>query len=490
MKYRPSPWFLRIVISGVVLSVAFWFGVMPEIREAAKVPIPGEIVFPDKPGTNSSGQSRAASDTPLANAGAISNFKDWFGETFDDLVYWKHNPWKPEGGRPFPGTHFLSMLASEDPMERAKAHEIQRLAEATLKRLMERYPELAVEAKNVPDEKNAFLKWLDFADRIKATHKNGQIHKLDFDTSLRDSISGTAPWDPAAAREWLSKNASLMEEIRAMGLMPEASTTGIPVERYSFSSASLAMDCGNALLMEARLAAERGDVQQAMDSIQALRGFAELPLNVESPTLLGATVSILIRMNLEQKVFSEILPSLPEGSRNPEAWQAVVNPQVGSPADYARLLKGEWSVVMRQWILPPVHDHQDPLCPPDSGALLDAYSRPFAETIRAHENARLGEEPVVHLDAKANAAGLSKHSRQMIEMLLVGSQSWNKGMIRSQNSYGLTIAAFSVMKGEPLPLDPMRGKPYRWDEATRTLSMPAGEEFEKMDIKPIVVPTR
>jgi hypothetical protein len=49
-------------------------------------------------------------------------------------------------------------------------------------------------------------------------------------------------------------------------------------------------------------------------------------------------------------------------------------------------------------------------------------------------------------------------------------------------------AAFALMKGQTLPLDPVYGQPYGWDPATRTLSPPAHPAFEEMKLNPIVVP--
>jgi hypothetical protein len=52
----------------------------------------------------------------------------------------------------------------------------------------------------------------------------------------------------------------------------------------------------------------------------------------------------------------------------------------------------------------------------------------------------------------------------------------------------MTQAAFAIMKNQPVPTDPVYGQHYRWDPATRQLSMPAGEAFDTMQIKPITVP--
>ncbi len=73
-------------------------------------------------------------------------------------------------------------------------------------------------------------------------------------------------------------------------------------------------------------------------------------------------------------------------------------------------------------------------------------------------------------------------------MIYIGASAWRKGWDRAQSSFAMTQAAFAIMKGQPIPQDPVYGVDYRWDPATRQLSMPAGEVFDQLEIKPITVP--
>ena len=63
-------------------------------------------------------------------------------------------------------------------------------------------------------------------------------------------------------------------------------------------------------------------------------------------------------------------------------------------------------------------------------------------------------------------------------------------MQRAQSATGMMQAAFALMKGQPLPPDPVYGLPYQWDPATRTLSPPDSPEFQEMQLKPVVVSAR
>ena len=52
----------------------------------------------------------------------------------------------------------------------------------------------------------------------------------------------------------------------------------------------------------------------------------------------------------------------------------------------------------------------------------------------------------------------------------------------------MTQAAFAILQGQPVPNDPIHGKPYSWNPETRELSLPAGDGFRKMNIKPLKLP--
>ncbi|RYD23008.1 MAG: hypothetical protein EOP88_05945 [Verrucomicrobiaceae bacterium] len=489
MKNRPSKWFVATVLTGSLASLVLWFGILPDLEEARVLSTPGEIVFPAKVVADGAGDGSGKAKVSISNGSdnRVMALEDMLGDGWEKFMRWERNPWHRQGK--FPGANFMRMLSSKDPKERAKAEDIRRRAEWWLKRLSERYPELAVTPHPVPDERNGFLKWVEFCERFKA--KMPGMTSIGLTGAFEGYWKGEQPWNPAAARAWLQANAALMDEIHTMGLMPEASSEGISVERYSFFHARLAKECADALMMEARLAAEGGDLTGAMESVRVARGLVNNFEQVEDPPLLQTTMRMMVQMDIETRVFSEILPALPEGSRDPAAWEALVRPEVKPPSDFAKTMRGEWSTSIREWVLPGILDPGDVNSPPDPGALIEAYTRPFAELARDRLTAAPGDPVPVQADAASRSAGLSRLSRRIVEILWMEPNGWHKGWYRANNVHGLTLAAFSLMKDDSrVPVDPIRGVPYRWNPATRTLSMPATPEFDGMKIKPVVVPKR
>ncbi len=83
---------------------------------------------------------------------------------------------------------------------------------------------------------------------------------------------------------------------------------------------------------------------------------------------------------------------------------------------------------------------------------------------------------------------LSPASEKVLELFYIGADAWGKGAFRSQSTFAMNQAAFDIMKGQPVPVDPVFGQPYRWNPDTRELAAPDTPEFKQLDIKPITVP--
>ena len=159
--------------------------------------------------------------------------------------------------------------------------------------ILARHPDMAVASKNVPDDQNGFLKWLDFAEHF---NKISTAAGLEFPKELSDYMAYRGAWNSEVARAWLTQNKLLLDEIRAIGLMPDQSSHGIKTERYGFGLTRLTSACVDALVMEARLAADDGNVERALESMRAANGIGNHLNQIETPSLLTETITSLIRL--------------------------------------------------------------------------------------------------------------------------------------------------------------------------------------------------
>ena len=478
MKYRPSKSFIVIVLPLAALVVSLGFGLLPELKEFEVRPIPGEITF-----TNT--KPEVSHTTTVSARKRFGWSMEWFEEGYYHLMQWEYNPWKRNPGG-F-GDHFSKLCESKDPQDIAKASELRRLAEAWHQKLLLRFPELAVAMKTIPDDQNGFLKWLDLLDKIQARNPQSPPG-IDFPKELADYLDHQGAWNADAAKTWLDQQKSLVDEIHAIGLMPERSVNGIPVDRWGLNSARFGKQCGEVMILEARVAAEQGNAAAALESVRAAKGLSDHFSEIETPSLLTVTVKTLMQLSLESQVLRDIIPALPAGQVDPAAWENTLNPTVSGPAEFARIMKGDWSVMNRYYLLPMLLDAEDPKYPPDGGDLLDYVSLSYLEIVRSHESATLTDLPTLQFPPIADASHLSRASGQAAATISMGASAWRKGWDRAQSVSAMNQAAFAIMKNQPIPQDPVYGQAYRWDPATRQLSMPAGKTFDALDIKPITVP--
>ncbi|RYD50014.1 MAG: hypothetical protein EOP85_00440 [Verrucomicrobiaceae bacterium] len=478
MKYRPSKGFLWGMVALVPLSAALWLGLLPELEQIEARAVPGDLVFPNTRDAVDHGGSK----TQVGIRWSLG----WLENSYENLMQWEHNPWERKPGE-F-GNHFFNLLTSEDPKDRAKAKELQRLAEAWYKRLLERYPELAVEMRHVPDDRNGFLKWLEFCERLdgQQDEQTKGSASISFPADLEEYLSkGT--WNADAARGWLAENSQMLDEIRAIGLMKECSVNGIESDRWSFTSARLAKGAVDALLIEARLAAESGDVAGAMESVHAAKGLANHLTDVETPSLLAGTVNMLLESTVNKRVLGEILPALPTGRADLAAWEQLLDPGSVGPGEFARLMKGEWSIG-RTYLLPMLLNTEDPNLPRDGGDLVDVYSMWFLRNVRSYESAVLSDLPQLSWTGPGSLDHLSRANQDAAAALFVGADSWRTGWERYQSVRAMEAAAFAILQGKPVPKDPVYGESYRWDPQTRVLSPPDTEAFRGMKIDPVTLP--
>jgi hypothetical protein len=403
VKYRPSKSFVLAMLCMGPLGVALYCGLLPELEAIENAPVPGEIRFR----TARPPFAEATGDRPGGNrtqSGARWSM-DWLTEAYEGVMSWDKNPWKTE--RLTFGSHYFKLLESKDPRDQARAKELRRLADLLYKRVLERFPELAVEDKNVPPERNGFLKWLEFAERFEEGATKGS-KGIGLPEGLVEHVGGRGPWDAAAAKAWLAQEKALVDEIRAIGLMPEQSIEGIDVDRWAFMPARLAKSAAEVLLLDARLAAEEGNVAGALESVRAANGLTAHFGNVETPTLLAVTVQILVQLTVQNYVLAEVMPALPAGQMDPAAWQAAVNPVVVPPGEFGRIMKGEWNVMTRQYLLPMLCDQEDPKYPRDPEALIDFQAGYFANKVVSLEGLAVTEWPNLPASSAPDTSHLSR----------------------------------------------------------------------------------
>lgn len=382
---------------------------------------------------------------------------------------------------PFAGEGKAS--SAEQRKARKSAKEIRHLADQLYEEFLAKHPEIAVTYKDVPDRENGFLRLLDFADRHDAAGGKGLSLPDDIDKML----NGSSAWNATRFAEWLRDNQGMLDEILAIGLLPEQSAKGIDPARYVSLPARTYVDMCKILRGNARALLEQGDEAAALRSLRATLGISNHMVRIETPSLLAETVAIMTRAQT-WKFATEHAPS------DLAAWRDALELGTASPAMLADLFRGEWHTVTRGILLPQVVSGETDfygasLEDLDVDAFMEehlAYYLEMSAKMRATDLAGL-----MKLDTAAAISGSkSEQTRSLLETLFSGSSAWSKGWVNSQCSAALMEAAFAVAMGEEVPLDRVTGKPFIIDEIQGTISMPRDPLLDDFKINPVRIPRR
>jgi hypothetical protein len=347
--------------------------------------------------------------------------------------------------------------------------------------LLARHPELAVEYKEVPDHQNGFLQLIEFEKRWKGD--DGLLRGLPED--IRAMIRGVKPCDLRRVEQWLAENPTLLSEIQAIGLMPDQSAKGVEHPNPAMGVSSMLLtQCAGLLELQARLHAERGSSSEALASLQAVMGLANHLDQIETPNMMHETMALLLRMRSSRYFFDELLPHLASGEQDLVAWERVMVGQSPGPSEFGRVLRGEWHTGVR-YLLPLSLPGGE--VPPDLDRLGDAWADLVARRVQACESATVGGLWQAIDAVQASGEGLSPQSGAILKLINEGSSTWPKGWIRCQLLDAQQQAAFAHLLGEPLPNEPITGKPFVWDEATQSILFPEDERLAQIELKPLVV---
>lgn len=343
--------------------------------------------------------------------------------------------------------------------------------------LAARHPELAIVYKEVPNAQNGFLQWLEFEKR----HPSNPLFVSDPEAILKDS----AGWNSERARQWLEDNAALMAEIRAVGLLPDRSMKGIKLSPFGSTNTRLRRQCVDALCLQARIEAERGGLQDSLESMRAARGLADHADQIEGPSFLDATVALLLRKKVRETFFEDLLPLLPLSAEGLANWEDAILSSAVSPSDLSVFIRGEWHVTVHFMIVGLVADTKVK----DPSRLLEAWADLAKRQVTACGTSNLLDLGRDLSAVRANSADLSEESAQLLETVSGESiAEWVGGWARQGIETDLARAAFAHLKGKPIPVEPLTSKPYVWDPAARLFSLPSDVRLDSLKVEPLKLP--
>jgi hypothetical protein len=389
-----------------------------------------------------------------------------------------------------------SVSRTSKAADRKQAIQLQHDYDAIFAKVLERNPGMQPVWKSVPDEKNAFLQWLNFCDQHRSK-RNGGIGtwhgaKLHLPDDVQQILNGKKDWDAATISAYLKHNSDLMSELVRIGLMPDQSAKGISVDRWGFMSLNIVKQSGELLCADARLAAETGDSMRALERIQAAMGLARLLTQIEAPSLTTETGSILVKLTVLEKSMKHVIPALKLTEAEATEWRVALG-HTREP-DISNTVRGEFHATLRGLAIPIIVTRPEEISDtriPDTDALYDSLAQHHLGLIETAQMA-------THKDLWLKQAGfdllpqnhenLSAEAQKAVGMLALGWSIYMKGWTRAAAINRQYDAAMALLEGSDPPVELITGKPFVFDPVTRSLAFPSDPDLKGIKADPIKLP--
>jgi hypothetical protein len=377
-----------------------------------------------------------------------------------------------------------------------QALELEREYDAIFSGVLARHPGLEPEWKPVPDEKNGFFQWLQFCDRLyKEQGKGDERFGLKLPEELERILRGKEKWDAEKMRAYIESHGEIFQELTHIGLMPEQSCAGIPVERLDLWADPRRMwlrrTCTELLCADARLAAESGDQERALLRVRAAMGLIRQSRSLELTTLNSENSSNYSQRIILDTTMEHVLPVV--GKEDVAAWRDVLAP-MQPREDHGSVIRGEYWVGIRAWSIPDLI-RKGPLLRkyqienPDR--LYDAWAQRALNEINltsglSHQEVILGKD--ADYAPKASMEHLSRGEKEAYRVMLYSWPSWLNQEAKVAARYRQYDAALAILEGSEPPVELVTGKSFVFDPDARTLSFPDDPLLGKFKWEPVKLP--
>lgn len=380
-----------------------------------------------------------------------------------------------------------SERAISDPVgERRRRESVSAAAQKWYEELLEKYPRMKPVYRNVPDDRNGYLQLLLLAESVKTPRLSPDLEMM---------FSGDqSVWEAGKFKAWLAENQAYADEILRVAELPDRSTKGIAFDRIFNETARMSTEFSRILLGSSRLAFESGDQETALRYMKAAGSLGDHFADIEVPSMLGEVISTGIRARASDALFENFLPVL---ANDPEAlrqWSEVIFRSEEPASEYARAITGEWNTAIRGLLLPALlgdHSVVGGVIPADDVAgLIDSYTlamQGMAEGVSAMGAERFDVGQATNASSPSDVlkevpGGNEKFT---VESILFSIRGLAAAFGTNASRNAMRSGAISILLGEEPPVDPVSGKAFAWNAATRTLASPGNEDGEESITVPV-----
>lgn len=361
------------------------------------------------------------------------------------------------------------MTAEEERVARREAERIREV-------ILEKYPSLRLEEKEVSAELNGYLALFELAG-------DSDLQSL-MNSEILDQVS-EEKIDPTVIRKGLAAFDAIGKEIERIAALPERSNVidGKLIDQ-SFPAREV-KTMGDYLVIKALLAAMDGDEAESFRFLSLAVNLSEHLGGIESPHFLSEVVRIGVRCSIRKVSFQDILPTLGK-STDLLKWESILRPQTEYPQRYGHLLKGEF-IFLNEALLNVIF-----VDVPDPEQTAMAYANWVEASMNRYDKMSLDQaEASEYLLIEQFSKGISREGISLLKGIIIGSSMLRSilgTLVMEYHQAAALDLLIREQKGEDLSkltetflLNPYTGKPFAYDAATRTLTTGFGTKHTELD---------
>ncbi|MGJ8678167.1 MAG: hypothetical protein ACSHX0_11665 [Akkermansiaceae bacterium] len=379
--------------------------------------------------------------------------------------------------------------SNEWPYLLAERSEEQVEYDEVFARVLNRYPDLDPEWRTVPAEENGFLHLLNLSEYIVGVNGADSNYPLNLSDEERERISEST----IEKHEFLDNEITyqaLITELERIVAFKQRSCAGIHPRRLIMSHVNVLRNFVGILLHDALAAAELGDQDKAWSRVYTARVIVDHYAQIETVSLIGSTVAIVSYMNVYDSVINDIFPKLELNQSDYSKWRAALASDY-SETKLSDLSRGEFNLAT-PWLVAPFIEKVWLYQLAGTDSVYDSIAEMY---LTLNDLSKQGyssclESWELKVDLKGARRVTPLLHRPLVSILSTGWEAYTKGFIRSVVRLEQYDAALAILAGEDIPLEPVTGKPYAYDEETRTLSLPDDSRLEKVEVEPIKLPMK
>lgn len=355
-----------------------------------------------------------------------------------------------------------------------------KLVQQRLDELLERYPEVKPEIRDVPDHENGHLAWVQYSEEM--------MKDIELPDCLSHYVTEPTPENRKCAEEWLNRHKNIERALVEIAALVKQSMGDTRLDERSTPGVKNLNKAFHLMLARGLILAEDGNEPLARSMFASAMGLVSQMDGIEATSLIGRVIATSARTMFYQTFLDRIYPSLAKDMARLSAWRDTLSP--GDTRDgLTRAVIGSTLKDAALMTSSSLYDELHPfidfsMTNADIRFLVDTQFELNAKVITALKSESSLESIPAIYSQPVDTSGLSGESLEFFNDLAETAQSALTAILKKETRIMMYDAALAAVTGEPIPLDPVSGKPFLWDEATMTLSAPEGTTPQK----PVTLP--